>query len=166
MTVPFPPAGGQPPGGQPSLGRTLALDRGDLVFDDHAGDLAELEQLPALSQALQLAIATQLGTDPLNGLFGFDRLAVGAYAYNLDTRKQYVKMQLVRCVSRDARVRDVREVFFSDDPRAFELQPGLDDATRTRIVASIRASREYTVYLMVETVTGQPLTVDAGGTLG
>jgi hypothetical protein len=160
MTTPLPPAG------QPSLGRSLLLDDGDLVFDDHTGDLAEVEQVAALSQALRLAIGTQLGTDRLNAQFGFDRLAVGAYAYGLNTRKEYVKMQLVRCVGMDARVRDVREVFFSDDPRAFELQPGLDEVARDEIVAAIRASRAYTIFVFVETITSQPLTVEAEGTLG
>jgi hypothetical protein len=155
-----------PPGGQPSLGRSLRLDDGDLVFDDHTGDLAAVSELAALSQALRLAIGTQLGTDRLNAQFGFDRLAVGAYAYGLHTRKEYVKMQLVRCVGLDARVRDVREVFFSDDPRAFEQQPGLDADARERIAAAVRASREYTVFVLVETVTSQPLTVEAEGTLG
>jgi hypothetical protein len=152
--------------GQPSLGRSLRLDDGDLVFDDHTGDLAEVDQLAALGQALELSIDTQLGTDRLNVQFGFDRLAVGAYAYDLTTRKEYVKMQLVRCVSRDARVRDVREVFFSDDRRAFDLPPGLDAVAQDRIVAAIRADREYTVFVVVETITSQPLTVEAEGTLG
>ena len=155
-----------PPAGQPSLGRSLRLDDGDLVFDEQARDLAEVTELDALSQALRLAIDTQLGTDRLNAQFGFDRLAVGAYAYNLTTRKEYVKMQLVRCVGLDARVQDVREVFFSDDPRAFEAQPHLDAAAQEQIVAAVRASREYTVFVVIETVTSQPLTVDAEATLG
>ena len=41
-------------------------------------------------------------------------------------------MQLVRCVGADRRVRDVREVFFQDDPRYFELNPGLDEEAQKR----------------------------------
>ena len=149
-----------------SLGRGLTLDAGDLVFDDVTGTLGEVEGRTALGQALELAIATQVGTDRLNSRFGFDRLAVGAFAYGLHTRKEYVKMQLVRCAGTDRRVTDVREVFFADDPRYFELQPGLADETRDRIVAATRASREYTVYVVVETVTGESVTVEAEGTLG
>jgi hypothetical protein len=171
MTGPIPPPPGQLPIGQPaagqaSLGRSLQLDNGDLVFDPHAGDLAQVEQLEALSQALRLAIGTQLGTDRLNAGFGFDRLAVGAYAFDLATRKEYVKMQLVRCVGADARVRDVRDIFFSDDATAFDLQPQLDEQAQKRIIAAVRASREYTVYVVVDTITSQPLTVDAEGSLG
>ena len=154
------------PAGQPSLGHSLRLDDGDLVFDEQTHDLAEVTELDALSQALRLSINTQLGTDRLNVQFGFDRLAIGAYAYNLTTRKEYVKMQLVRCVGLDARVRDVREVFFSDDPRAFDAQPQLDAVAREQVVAAVRASRDYTVFVVIETVTSQPLTVDAEATLG
>lgn len=154
------------PAGQPSLGHSLRLDDGDLVFDEEAHDLAVVTELEALSQALRLAIDTQLGTDRLNVQFGFDRLAIGTYAYNLATRKEYVKMQLVRCVGLDARVRDVREVFFSDDPRAFEAQPQLDQAAQEQAVAAVRASRDYTVFVVIETTTSQPLTVEAEATLG
>jgi hypothetical protein len=152
--------------GTPSLGLSLRLDNGDLAFDSHAGTLLEVQELDALSQALVLAIETHLGTDRINSAFGFDRLSVGAYALGLSTRKQYITMQLVACVGADRRVRDVREVFFGDDPRFFEQQPGLDAAAQAAIVRQVRASREYTVYVVIETITSQTLTVSSGGTLG
>jgi hypothetical protein len=148
------------PTGGPSLGRSLKLDQGDLVLDAATGDLALVEQQDALSQALVLAIQTQVGSDRINAGFGFDRLAVGAYAYDLDTRKQYVKMQLVKTVSAEQRVRDVREVFFQDDQRFFELQPSLA-GSQQQIAAAARASREYTVYVIVQTLADDPLTVSA-----
>lgn len=148
------------PTGAPSLGRSLKLDQGDLVFDAADRDLTVVEQRDALSQALILAIQTQVGTDRINVGFGFDRLSIGAYAYGIDTRKAYVKMQLVKTVSAEPRVHDVREVFFQDDPRFFELRPALAGA-EDQIVAAARASREYTVYVTVETIAGDPLTVSA-----
>src|SRR4051812_1149563 len=113
------------PGSTPSLGRSLRLDSGDLVFDPAHRDLSLVEQQDALRQALVLAVQTQIGSDRVNAGFGFDRLAIGAYAYGIDTRRQYVKMQLVKTVTAEPRVHDVREVFFEDDPRFFELQPAL-----------------------------------------
>jgi hypothetical protein len=153
-----------PPTGAPSLGRSLKLDQGDLVFDAANGDLTMVEQQDALEQALVLAIQTQVGSDRINVGFGFDRLSVGAYAYGIDTRKAYVKMQLVKTVSAEPRVRDVREVFFQDDPRFFELQPALA-AAQDQIAAAARASREYTVYVTVETIAEDPLTVSAADVL-
>jgi hypothetical protein len=153
-----------PSTGAPSLGRSLTLDQGDLVFDTANRDLTLVEQQDALKQALVLAIQTQVGSDRVNAGFGFDRLSVGAYAYGIDTRKEYVKMQLVKTVSADPRVRDVREVFFQDDPRFFELQPALASA-QDQIVAAARSSREYTVYVTVETIAEDPLTVSAADVL-
>lgn len=154
------------PIGAPSLGRSVQLRAGDLVFDELTGDLAVVADLPALTQALLLTIETQLGTDRLNASFGFDRLSVGTYAYNVHARKEYIKMQLVRCVGSDRRVRDVRDVFFEDDPRFFELQPSLDAAAQDQIAAAARASREYRVYVVIETIASETLTLQAGGTLG
>jgi hypothetical protein len=152
--------------GAPSLGLSLRLDNGDLAFDSHAGTLLEVQELDALSQALVLAIETQLGTDRINSTFGFDRMSVGSYALTLSGRKQYITMQLVACVGADRRVRDVREVFFGDDPRFFEQEPGLDAAAQAQIIEEVRASRAYTVYVVIETITSQTLTISSGGTLG
>ena len=154
------------PSGTPSLGRSLKLEAGDLVFDPDTADLAVVEDLQALRQALVLSIETQLGSDPINAGFGFDRVAVSAYANGIHARKEYVKLQVVRCVSADRRVSDVREVFFQDDPRFFELQPGLGEQAQNQIVATARASRDYTLYVIVETIASNTLTLPVGGTLG
>lgn len=154
------------PAGPLSLGSSLALESGDLVFDDHARDLAPVTGTGALAQALILTIQTQLGSDPLNSLFGFDRASIGTFAYGLHTQKEYVRMQLVACVGRDRRVKDVREVFFQDDPRYLELNPGLDAVAAERIAAEARSSRRYTVFVIVETINSDLVTLQAGGTLG
>lgn len=154
------------PAGPFSLGSSLRLDDGDLVFDDQAGDLVMVTDTGALTQALIMSIETQLGSDRINSGFGFDRTAIGAYAYGLHTQKEYVKMQLVRCVGLDRRVKDVREAFFQDDPRYFELNPGLDAAAQQRIAATARVGRDYTVYVIVETINSDVVTLQAGGTLG
>ncbi|MGW6915288.1 hypothetical protein ACWGB8_15940 [Kitasatospora sp. NPDC054939] len=156
---------GPPEPGTPSLGRSLRADAGDLVIDELTGGPAMVEGLDALAQALVLTVETQLGSDRLNTGFGFDRLAVGRYALGVHARKEYIKMQLVRCLSADRRVTDVREVFFEDDPRFFELRPALDDAARERIVGVTRARRAYTVYVILETVAGSTLTLESGGRL-
>ncbi|MGW5986139.1 hypothetical protein ACWFRT_10225 [Streptomyces anulatus] len=149
--------------GAPSLGRSLALDDGDLVLDGRSHDLALVAGADALGQALELAVATQTGSDPLNVRFGFDRLAISAYADDLTTRKEFLTMELVRCLSTDLRVTDVREVFYDDDPRYRELLPGLDDAAHRREIAAAHAARLYTVYAVVDTVANTPVTLRARG---
>ncbi|MFI9111671.1 hypothetical protein [Streptomyces venezuelae] len=150
--------------GAPSLGRSLALDDGDLVIDGRSHDLALVAGADALGQALELAVATQTGSDPLNVRFGFDRLAISAYADDLTTRKEFLTMELVRCLSTDLRVTDVREVFYDDDPRYRELLPGLDDEAHRREIAAAHAARLYTVYAVVDTVANTPVTLRARGT--
>jgi hypothetical protein len=154
------------PAGPLSLGSSLQFDDGDLIFDDQAGDLAMVTDTGALTQALIMTIETQLGSDRINSGFGFDRTAIGAYAYGIHTQKEYVKMQLVRCVGLDRRVKDVREAFFQDDPRYFELNPRLDAAAQQQIATAARTSRNYTVYVIVETINSDMVTLQAGGTLG
>jgi hypothetical protein len=148
------------------LGNSLRQEAGDLIFDGANRSLAVVEDLAALAQALRLAIETQLGSDALNAGFGFDRLSVGVYAYGLQTRKEYVKMQLVRTVTRDRRVKDIREIFFSDDPRFFELRGPLSPEAQAEAIRQVRASRDYTVFVVVDTHGGDQIVVDAGGTLG
>jgi hypothetical protein len=154
------------PAGPLSLGSSLELDAGDLVYDEHASDLAMVTGISALAQALVLSIETQLGSDRINAGFGFDRSAVSTFTYGIHTQKEYVKMQLVRCVGLDRRVKDVREAFFQDDPRYFELNPGLDAVAQEGIAAAARASRQYTVYVIVETINSEMVTLQAGGILG
>ena len=154
------------PAGPLSLGTSLQLDAGDLVYDEQLRGLAMVSDTSALAQALVLSIETQLGSDRFNAGFGFDRAAVGTFTYGVHTQKEYVKMQLVRCVGLDRRVKDVREVFFTDDPRFFELNPGLSPAAQEDIVAAARASRAYTVYVIVETINSDVVTLQAGGTRG
>jgi hypothetical protein len=154
------------PAGPLSLGSSLALDDGDVVFDNRTRDLAQVTGAPALTQALVLGIETQLGSDRLNATFGFDRAAVSAFAFGIQTQKEYVKMQLVRCVGLDRRVKDVREAFFQDDPRFFELNPQIDEARQQEIVAAARSGRAYTAFVIVETINSDVVTLEAGGTLG
>ncbi|MFF1867660.1 hypothetical protein [Streptomyces sp. CB03911] len=149
--------------GAPSLGISLALQGGDLVLAPGGRDLALVAGIQALAQALELSVGTQLGSDRVNTRFGFDRLALGAYAHDLATRKEYLTMELVRCLSADPRVTDVREVFFEDDPRYAELRPDLGEAAR-RAAAADRANRVHTVYAVVDTVADTPLTLRAKGT--
>ena len=148
------------------LGRTLALDCGDLTMDpNRPTTFGMLEGQRALNQALSLAVETQLGSDPINVTFGFEQLVVGGGAYGVHTRKEYIKLQLVRAVASDRRVKDVLEVYFLDDQRYFDLHPGMSDDVRLSIVRSIRASRTYVAFVAIESIAGGTLTLRAGGPL-
>lgn len=153
---------GVPASGAPALGRSLALDDGDLVIDRITHGPALVEGFPALVQALVLTVRTQVGADLLNIGFGFDALAVARYAEGAAARKEHIRMELVRCLDTDRRVTGVREVLFEDDPRFAELAP---DRSALRDPDAARAGRSRTVYAVVDTVAGTALTIETGGRL-
>ncbi|MEJ8672866.1 hypothetical protein WKI71_44430 [Streptomyces sp. MS1.AVA.1] len=153
------------PTGAPTLGHSLAVDDGDLVIDGGTGNPATVEGLDALTQALTLTVETQLGSDRLHTTFGFDRLAVGRYPMSRLARKEYIRLELVRCLAADRRITDIREVFFQDDPRFFELRPRDDGFTGSHPASDVPSSRTYTAYVIIETVAGDTLTLRSGGRL-
>jgi|GEM_PF-1772214 len=140
------------------LGRSLELDAGDLVvIPGPPPSLAMVEDEVALRQAMVLAIQTQLGSDPVNAQYGFDQTAIGVSNYGLRTRKDYIRLQLVRAIGSDRRVKDIKEIYFDDDPRFFELNPDIDRETYTR---KVHAERNFRVTVVIETIGGK--VVDAG----
>lgn len=147
-----------------SLGRSLALQDGDLIYQGQS--LLTVEQLDALAQALKLTLETQLGTDRINTTYGFDRLSVMGSTMSVRTRKELVKLQLVSAIGRDRRVKDVKEIFFNDEPRYFDLHGVTDPSERQQESDAVRSGRDYQVYALIETIQGQVLTVPTGGTLG
>lgn len=148
------------------LGFTLHLDAGDLAVEHVEGTvpattLRELRGVDALAQALTLALETQLGSDPVNVTFGFDLRALGENPYGVRERREHVRLQLVRTVASDRRVRDIRELYFDDEPRFAELHVGVDlESQRTRV----RASRRATATIEIETIADDPLTLNAAVT--
>jgi hypothetical protein len=136
--VPLLPAATDP------LGRTLALDDGDLAVvasPTGAVTLAELTGVDALGQTLTLALETQLGSDPMHAGYGLDATALGAHAYGVRSRKEYLKLQLVRCIASDMRVKQILELLFDDEGRA---------------------SRSHSVRALIETRAGEQLALTIG----
>lgn len=140
------------------LGHSLRFDEGDLVFGA-TGSLQSVRGTDALAQSLTLALETQLGSDPLNVRFGFDLRALGENPFGVQTRTEYVRLELVRTISFDPRVKEIRDLYFGDDPRAFELTPEVDPEEERR---RVRASRRLTATIHLETRSGEPVTLRAG----
>jgi hypothetical protein len=150
------------------LGHSLKLEEGDLVLERPAGDALELGRVrgvSALAQALRLTFETPLGSDPLNTAHGFDLLALGAHEYGVHTRKEYLKLHLVRVVGSDARIKEVRELFFDDEPRFFELHAGEfgSEQERDEHRSRVHASRRFTATLELETRAGDAVVLEVGG---
>lgn len=124
-----------------TLGHSLRFDDGDLVLDN--GDLRMVAGRANLVQALTLRLLTPYGTDRFNTSYGVDLRPVLTEAHSRRTARELLRLNLVRTVAADPRVREVQDVIFDDDP-------------------AVRQRRH--VEVVVELVTGESATlvVDAG----
>lgn len=100
----------------------LLLDDGDIVFE--GGTPETVSGLPNLVQALQLRILTPWGTDPINSAYGLDLRDAFTIGLGRDAMKALVRLNLIRTVSADPRVAELRAVLFDDDPAYLIAHPG------------------------------------------
>jgi hypothetical protein len=136
------------------LGHSLLLRDGDLVFDDH--NLVEIEGRENLMQALVLRVLTPLGTDPFTTTYGLDVKSTFTQPVATHIVKELVKLNLVRTLSTDPRVSEIRDIVFPDDPEVIAANPALDAAAaRLR-----RQARLWRVEVTITTVDDSSQTLD------
>ena|SRR2546421_5756849 len=136
------------------LGHSLRLDDGDLVFADH--ELVETHGRANLVQALVLRVLTPLGNDPFATTYGLDVQHAFTQPVATHVMKELIKLNLVRTLSTDPRVREIRDIVFPDDPDYVAANPALDaEAARLR-----RQSRLWTVEVTLVDLDGTPQTLD------
>lgn len=131
------------------FGRSVRLEHGDLAIA--RGRLSETAGLDNLAQSLEVLLATPLGTDLFDGRYGFDLASVLSRidrpATSLKIIQAEIHLKIVEALSRDPRVREVREVVFDDNPRFFTIAPGGDPAaTRMRH----RSERRWQAIVVVD----------------
>lgn len=136
------------------LGHSLLLRDGDLVFDDH--NLVEIEGRENLMQALVLRVLTPLGNDPFAATYGLDVKSTFTQPVATHIVKELVKLNLVRTLSTDPRVSEIRDIVFPDDPDVVAANPALDaEAARLR-----RRARLWRVEVTITTVDDSTQTLD------
>ncbi|HEY0987407.1 MAG TPA: hypothetical protein VGD80_10165 [Kofleriaceae bacterium] len=132
------------------LGRGLKLVAlGDLRCDlaIAKGDLAQVQGIDNLAQALAVAVATPLGGDVFNTDFGFDGLNALADETLPVLQRERVRIAIVQLLRKDARVTRVVDV---------RLVDGRLDAPTTG------AARQLDVRVVFEAISGDRLTLSAG----
>jgi len=136
------------------LGHSLLLRDGDLVFDDRS--LVEIEGRENLMQALVLRVLTPLGNDPFTTTYGLDVKSTFTQPVATHIVKELVKLNLVRTLSTDPRVSEIRDIVFPDDPEVIAANPALDAAAaRLR-----RQARLWRVEVTITTVDDSSQTLD------
>jgi phage baseplate assembly protein W len=141
--------------GRESLGWSLACHpagRGDplgvdlaLVRTGGGTALAEVEGVENLSQSLQIAFTTLLGSDVFNTAFGFDGLRAIAEGTNAVLTRERVRLAVIETLRDDPRVRTILDVQL-DDP-----------ATADRRTLAVRVT--------FETVESEPVSLELAGAL-
>lgn len=120
------------------FGRGLLLDDGDLVLV--GGDLVGVTGIDNLVQALTLRVLTPFGSDRFNTAYGLDVTQAFTQPHGVAMVQELIKLNLVGTLATDPRVAEVRQVTFVDDPNS-------------------RISRAWTVEVELDTVAGNPLTL-------
>jgi hypothetical protein len=134
---------------KPSVfGRSLQLDGGDLAFAD--GDLALVSGRDNLLQALQVMIETPFGADIFNVNYGFDALGALGQPQSVRMTRDLVRLQIVKSLDLDDRVREIKEVVFDDDPRFFEIDPQAGALEESRL--EHKSSRRWRAMIVISTV--------------
>jgi hypothetical protein len=140
------------------FGRSLRLSEGDLLFVD--GDLEMIAGRENFFQGIRAMIDTPFASDIFNVRYGFDLLSCMAAPQSPTVVKQLIKLNIVKSLSTDNRIRQIEEIVFDDELRFYELSPGSDpDATR-----KVRqASRQWQAIVLVQTVQEGGVTITLGG---
>lgn len=134
---------------KPSVfGRSLQLVNGDLHFAD--GDFTTISGRDNFLQAMQVMMETPFGTDIFNVNYGFDLMNSISQPQSVRMIKELIRLNIVKSLSIDNRVREIKEVVFDDDPRFFELdhQSNPEESRRTR-----KAERRWQAMVILETIS-------------
>jgi phage baseplate assembly protein W len=123
------------------LGRDLVLKKGPTGVD-----LARVEKVDALTQSLEIALTTALGSDLFNTDFGFDGLNALAEGSSPVITRERVRVSVIDVLRKDPRVRGILDVKL-DDGRLDPPPPG---------------SRTLDVRVAFETLSGDPVTARFG----
>jgi hypothetical protein len=130
------------------LGRSLRLLNGDL--DLIGDDFTAVADEDNFIQALQVMIETPMGSDIFNVSYGFDLLNSISAPQPPSFVKDLIRLNIVKSLSLDDRVKEIKEIAFSDEPRFFEINPGFDPEETRR---AIKRSRSWQAVIVVQTIT-------------
>lgn len=131
------------------FGTSLALVDGDFVVV--AGDLALVSGRDNFGQALRVIIETPFGSDQVNVNYGLDIAAIFAVADTVRTIKDVIRLNLIKSLAADDRVREIIEILFDDEPGFAQLAPEFAGGD---VGATARRSRMWHAVIAVTTVSG------------
>jgi hypothetical protein len=131
------------------LGRSLLLADGDLPIA--SGDFTIIAGQVNFLQGMQVMVGTPFSSDVFNVTYGFDVLAALASGNPPTIVKEFIKLNLVKSITTDNRVRDISDIAFDDETHFYELSPTSDPDANALIR---RTSRQWQAIVVINTVSG------------
>lgn len=140
------------------LGRSLRLTGGDLSFANN--DLEPIADRDNLLQAIQVMIETPFGTDIFNVSYGFDLLNSISLPESVGVIKELIRLNIVKSLSLDDRVKEIKAVIFNDEPRFFEVSP---EFNREASEARRKRDRKWEAVVVLQTIAGSEVALNLEG---
>jgi phage baseplate assembly protein W len=131
-----------------SFGRGLQLAGGDFVFAGN--ELATIAGRDNFLQGMQVMIETPFGSDIFNVNYGFDIVGILSSPQTVGSMKALVRLNIVKSVSQDDRVREIKEVVFDDEDRFFQLAPEQNEEEHRR---NRKLDRRWQTLIVLETIS-------------
>ena len=140
------------------FGRSLEIKDGDLTME--YGDFQIIKERNNFLQALNIMIETPYGTDIFNVNYGFDIINCISQPQGIRIVKELIRLNIVKTLTYDNRVTQVKEIIFDDEPRFFELNTQADPE---KCRQEHKKSRRWKAIVLINTITGQEETLSIEG---
>jgi hypothetical protein len=140
------------------FGTSIALVDGDFRLVN--GDLALVSGTDNFGQALQVTVETPLGSDQINVTYGLDVAAIFTIAASVRSVKDLIRLNLVKSLSADNRIREIGEILFDDEPGFAALAP---ESAGGDPGATARHGRGWHAVIALTTVAGSRQQVVVSG---
>lgn len=147
-------------------GRTLTLANGDFVVApalDGAPDLALIAGKDELAQGVQVLVGTNLGSDIFNTAFGFDLINTLALPRPTVQMRELVRLCVVKALSQEPRIRQIRAVAFADEPAYRTIHPEITADQQRALATSQRAARRWSLDVLFDTRLNEQVTAGIQG---
>jgi phage baseplate assembly protein W len=140
------------------LGRDL-----EMTVGANGRDFTRIEAMDNLSQSLEIALTTLLGSDIFNTQFGFDGLNALVEETSPILVQERIRIAIIQVLRKDNRVRRIIDVKLLDrrlDP------PDIDTDSHLSFEERLERWRTLNVRVVFETVSGDEASINMGVNLG
>lgn len=140
------------------LGRDL-----EMTVGENGRDFARVEAIDNLSQSLEIALTTLLGSDIFNTQFGFDGLNALVEETNPVLMRERVRISIIQVLRQDPRIRRIVDL------KLLDARLDLPETTANSNLSfeeRLERWRTLDVRVVFETISGDEASINLGVNLG